>query len=560
MLFVLANHLWQSTLVLGIAGLLTLLLRRNTAKLRYALWLGASVKFLVPFAWLAALSANIPWRPRTAAAPQLILLFDRVTTPLASSHAAAARAATTGTSLVPDSVASMVLIALWGCGTFAVVTYWLLRWRRIQRVRRASKPAALEFEVPVRCSKMLFEPGVVGLVRPVLVVPEGIEARLTREQLRAVLAHELCHVRRRDNLTATFHMVVEALFWFYPLVWWLGARLVDERERACDEEVLSTGNSPVAYAEGILQICQHYLESPLICAAGVGGANLKRRIEAIMNNQVTSRLSGVKKLILAAAAFAALAAPIVVGITNSTAARADSSEPPLASSINELRKPPPDPDRNPSRSLRQRFEALLKERYPVLLREKVKGTPVVNVLFRRDGTVDRTDLLNGPPKDFTNGYFAKRLGLATEEVAYVGVLQVISPVTGDTILIAFTERKKPNESYVSGLFPIPDTRAIDRAIAERYFAETLKRGVPAQERLWVLLDSDGRVVRTGQDSPIGSQLNLALESRFPGIETQYVTATAVTDNNLHPVNDLSGKPLQLYCVWLKKGSSLPGST
>ena len=69
------------------------------------------------------------------------------------------------------------------------------------------------------------------------------------------MAHEVCHVRRRDNLTAALHMLVEAAFWFHPLVWWLGARLVAERERACDEAVLRLGRRPEAYAEGILKVC-----------------------------------------------------------------------------------------------------------------------------------------------------------------------------------------------------------------------------------------------------------------------------------------------------------------
>jgi lipopolysaccharide transport protein LptA len=139
-----------------------------------------------------------------------------------------------------------------------------------------------------------------------------------------VLAHELCHVRRRDNLTAAFHMVVEALLWFYPLVWWLGARLVAERERACDEEVLLSGTDPGAYAEGILRVCQHFLESPLICAAGVSGSNLKTRIEAIMNNQLAHRLNGPKKVMLAAAAVAAVAVPLVLGLAGSSTVRAQS--------------------------------------------------------------------------------------------------------------------------------------------------------------------------------------------------------------------------------------------
>ena len=58
-------------------------------------------------------------------------------------------------------------------------------------------------------------------------------------------------------------MLVEAMFWFHPLVWWIGARLVEERERACDEEVLSLGSEPRVYAEGILNVCKLYVESPL---------------------------------------------------------------------------------------------------------------------------------------------------------------------------------------------------------------------------------------------------------------------------------------------------------
>src|SRR5690606_12845832 len=94
--------------------------------------------------------------------------------------------------------------------------------------------------------------------------------RLSPPQLRAVLEHEICHVRRRDNLTAAVHMLVESLFWFHPLVWWIGARLLDEREQACDEAVIAAGIDRDAYGEGILEVCRYCIESPLPCAAGVG--------------------------------------------------------------------------------------------------------------------------------------------------------------------------------------------------------------------------------------------------------------------------------------------------
>jgi beta-lactamase regulating signal transducer with metallopeptidase domain len=84
---------------------------------------------------------------------------------------------------------------------------------------------------------------------------------------------ELCHVRYRDNLTAAIHMFVETVFWFHPLVWWMGMRMVRERERACDEEVLRRGSEPRVYAEGILSVCELYVESPWRARPGSPAVN-----------------------------------------------------------------------------------------------------------------------------------------------------------------------------------------------------------------------------------------------------------------------------------------------
>src|SRR5206468_2258299 len=165
-----------------------------------------------------------------------------------------------------------------------------------------------------RCSPGLLEPGIVGVFHPVLLLPAGIAQRLTAQQLDAVFAHELCHVRRRDNLSSAIHMIAEALFWFHPLVWWIGARLVEERERACDEGVLRLGKEPRIYADAILNVCKLYVESPLVCVSGVTGSDLKKRIEAIMMNRTGQRLNHAKKLLLAGAGVAALAGPFVIGV------------------------------------------------------------------------------------------------------------------------------------------------------------------------------------------------------------------------------------------------------
>jgi hypothetical protein len=169
--------------------------------------------------------------------------------------------------------------------------------------------------ITVKTSASRLEPGLVGIRKPVIVIPAGIEQQLGADEMRAVIAHEVCHWRRRDNLLAAIHMMVEALFWYFPLVWWLGARLNAERERACDEEVLAHGNDPKTYAEGILKVCRIYLQSPLACVSGVSGAGLKKRMDLIMENRKSAAVSAVMKVVLGTAAFAALALPVALALS-----------------------------------------------------------------------------------------------------------------------------------------------------------------------------------------------------------------------------------------------------
>ena len=328
-----AHHLWQSTLFAIAIGALTLSFRRNSASIRHALWLAASLKFLVPFALLAALGARIhasvPWQfgphdergvaASTSLVSPFISVFDGVVAPLASSTTAMQAVAV---APAHGGVALFSLTVAWALGAMSVLAFWFVRWRRVRRALRESKQADLSFPIPVRRSDTLLEPGIVGVLRPVLLLPAGIEQRLTSAQLQAVLAHEQCHVRRRDNLAAALHMLVEVAFWFHPLVWWLGARLIAEREQACDEHVTRSGHEPGTYAEGILNVCQHYLESRLPLVAGVSGADLRKRIEEIMKNAPVSRVGAIKKAVLAVATCASLLVPVAVGLLGSPKASA----------------------------------------------------------------------------------------------------------------------------------------------------------------------------------------------------------------------------------------------
>src|SRR6185312_11232636 len=313
MLGALTNHLWQSTIFALAAALLTLAFRKNRANVRYALWLAASLKFLVPFALLIVLGTNLSQLlPTRNAAPEvsgpvISQTIVQIAQPVsdAFSFAPVQQYATNWLFLA--------LIAAWSCGFFAIGVMRFRAWRHIRTALRSSTPIDIPAAVEVRSAPGLLEPGVVGIFRPTLLLPEGILESLTPPQLETVLAHELAHIRRRDNLTAALHMFVEAIFWFHPLVWWTGARLIEERERACDEAVLSLGNQPRVYAEAILQVCKLYVESPLACAAGVTGADLKERIHSILSDAIAAELTS-KKIALASAAVIILILPVMVGV------------------------------------------------------------------------------------------------------------------------------------------------------------------------------------------------------------------------------------------------------
>ncbi len=310
------NHVWQSTLFAAVVALLALALRRYPANVRFWLWTSASLKFLVPFALLTVLGGHLSWHAQPSTKPPTPTL-TRLAQPFAPAEIAV-------TQLSPLSEQPAIsfsekwgpsLFVMWLAGFASTLTYWLLQVLRLARTRGAARPAdgvLAQSSIPVLLTDSSVEPGVLGIYRPVLLMPADIAARLSPAQLQAVVAHELVHVRRRDNLWAAMHALVQAIFWFNPLVWWMGARLVAEREQACDEAVLAQGADAESYADCILAVCRYYACAPRVFVAGVAGADLKKRIGAIMEFGLRPDSSAIR-IGLAVLALGALVTPIIWG-------------------------------------------------------------------------------------------------------------------------------------------------------------------------------------------------------------------------------------------------------
>ena len=327
------NHLWQSTAFAALCAASTLVFRNNRAQVRYALWGAASAKFLVPFAALIAAGRIVgPRLLPTETSQTVSSVLEFVAQPIARTALPPATRVPAllerGSQMVPLMPA--LLASVWLLGTIALIVRWAIQRQRVAGVakRATVMTDGREFEILRRLERERggrrsvallaadgsMEPGVFGLLSPRLLWPGGISRHLDDAQIEAIIAHELSHVGRFDNLSAAVHMGIQAAFWFHPMLWWIGARLVDERERACDEDVLRQGSMPEVYAESILRTCRYAIESPLACVAGVTGADLKRRIETIMSGRPVHAVGRAKQTVLAGALAAAVLMPLTLGI------------------------------------------------------------------------------------------------------------------------------------------------------------------------------------------------------------------------------------------------------
>jgi TonB family protein len=143
----------------------------------------------------------------------------------------------------------------------------------------------------------------------VIVLPEDASF-WTASRRRAVLAHEIAHVRRRDPLTLALAHLTTIVYWFHPLCWLAASRLRAESERACDDAALHIGLLPSDYAGHLLALARAFNPQPAIPMAST--SHLESRVKSILDPFV-KRASAARRNWLAAALFmAAVMAPLTV--------------------------------------------------------------------------------------------------------------------------------------------------------------------------------------------------------------------------------------------------------
>jgi beta-lactamase regulating signal transducer with metallopeptidase domain len=158
----------------------------------------------------------------------------------------------------------------WLLGVACLSTRTIGGWRLIHRLRRSAllkAPEAVYANFVSLCDRLgitgqvdlcishhIQGPLAIGIVRSLVILPASALMALSPEQLEAVLAHELAHVRRADYLWNLIQTMVETLLFFHPAVWWLGRRLRQQRELCCDDVAVESCADPLVYATALLRL------------------------------------------------------------------------------------------------------------------------------------------------------------------------------------------------------------------------------------------------------------------------------------------------------------------
>ena len=251
----------RSTVILTVAWLVTLALRRSSADLRHRIWLAAlgGVALLPLVQWVAP--ALLP------SAKNVLNVAG-----LGAFAAVPASAARSGAKLP-------WLASIWIAGAAFVVLRLAIGLARVMHLTRSAQPAAGE----IRTTDQVSTPLTWGVLRPVILLPAYAEA-WSGEKREVVLNHERAHVARRDWLWQIFGRLVAAAFWFHPLVWVALAAMRREAERAADDRVLASGTAASAYAEQLLDVARRMNgAAPDFAIAMTRGSEVESRVREILD-------------------------------------------------------------------------------------------------------------------------------------------------------------------------------------------------------------------------------------------------------------------------------------
>jgi TonB family protein len=318
----------RALLIAVCTGVVLLILRVKTARVRHAVWASVVVLMLALPVWTA-------WGPRAVMRVPIQAKAPTMSRPAAPAVAISgqpmpeefrAETPTPPARSLPwtwrSSLAALYLLGL--CALLARLATGTVRAHMLVRrvAHREGRLTSDSCAVPV----------TVGWLRPAVILPECWQ-QWPSEQLDAVLAHEEEHARRHDPLVQWLALLNRAVFWFHPLAWWLERRIAALAEEACDAAVLERGHDPFQYSEYLLQIARVVQQSGArVGAVGMAmpGSSLPQRIRQMLEAGPAPRISAARMACVAVAC-AAVSMVFTAGAVGYAPAKAPAPAPAVSS-------------------------------------------------------------------------------------------------------------------------------------------------------------------------------------------------------------------------------------
>ncbi len=334
----------QSSILIGLLLLTDLCLRaRVSARLRYGIWLLVLVKLVLPPSLALPTGINywlgryLPSAPVAAVSPAPVSPAPSVVFPPLTVQAPLGRdtvtiqeqtlpAAASGTKMAPLRRPGWMLLG-WAVGVSTLAVLVLRRIASAGKLLRRSRPAPEQMaalleercadlhvitKVTLRLTDEIHSPCVCGFLRPVILLPSSLPARLWPHGLRTILTHELTHVKRWDPWVSLAQTALQIIYFWHPLVWVANTKLRDLREFAVDETVVTTCRSQAeCYTNTLIDIAEMAFRKPAFSLRLIGIAEskraLERRIKHMLNRRIWKRATlGPAGLLVILAAGAAL--------------------------------------------------------------------------------------------------------------------------------------------------------------------------------------------------------------------------------------------------------------
>ena len=298
----LLHSVWQGAFIAGVTALLLLALHRSAPGARYLVACLGFAVIVTSWVWTAVhVGRTVAPTAQARDSGAVVAAVDVELGPAGPLHLTPAIRPLRGLDRFDDKpevtwqqrldAGSVALVPVWLAGVLVLSARLALAWVVVERLRRAAiSPASASLRARVEAlagrlgirrvvrvaqSAIVQVPTAIGWLRPVVLLPARALTGLTVEQLDAVLAHELAHIRRHDFAVNVLQNAGEIILFYHPACWWLSRRIRIEREHCCDDVAVALCGDRIAYATALADL-ESLRTEPTLALAATDGLLLQR--------------------------------------------------------------------------------------------------------------------------------------------------------------------------------------------------------------------------------------------------------------------------------------------